>query len=258
MENTGQSVSSTSGTSDADIDGKEAWGLSEGDGVIVAVIDSGVAYNHPDLSANMWDGTDCTDENGDFLGSCNHGFDFEDNDKTPLPTSSSHGTHIAGTIAAAMDNGKGVIGVAPQAEIMALKTELTTGEIVSAIAFAEQNGAKVINASWTCYVLPDQGGIHADCSGSSDYGDQALSDAIGGFPGLFVTAAGNGDGDNDDEGDNHDSGQTIHSYPCDLALANIICVAATDQDDVLASFSDFGATSVDVGAPGVNILSTIA
>ena len=72
-----------------------------------------------------------------------------------------------------------------------------------------------------------------------------------------MTAAGNGDGDNDLEGDNHDSGQTLHSYPCDLTLPNIICVAATDQNDALADFSDYGATSVDVGAPGVNIYSTV-
>ena len=260
LENTGQSVNGTSGINnkDKDIDGLEAWDISEGNGIIVAVIDSGVAYNHPDLAPNMWDGTDCKNENGDFLGDCNYGFDFEDNDKIPLPTSSSHGTHVAGTIAAAMDNEKGIIGVAPQAKIMALKSALTTAQNVEAINFAKENGAKIINASWGCYVLPDQGGNHADCSGSSDYGDQALIDAISGFSGLFVAAAGNGDGDDDDQGDNHDSGQTIHSYPCDLTLANIICVAATDQNDNLADFSDFGVVSVDVGAPGVNILSTVA
>ena len=85
-----------------------------------------------------------------------------------------------------------------------------------------------------------------------------MIDAIGNFPGLFITAAGNGNGDTDEEGDDHDIGQTLHAYPCDHDTDNIICVAATDQADELASFSNYGAVSVDVGAPGVNILSTVA
>ncbi len=261
LDNTAQSVNGISGSSDADIDAPEAWVISEATtstSVIVAVIDSGVAYNHPDLLANMWSGTGCVDENGAVLGGCNHGYDFEDNDKTPLPSTSSHGTHIAGTIAAVKGNGLGIMGVAPQAKIMAMKTSFTTVDNVKSINFAKQNGAKVINASWGCYVLPDQGGTHADCTGSGNYGDQALSDAIAGFPGLFIAPAGNGDGDSDASGDNHDSGQTLHSYPCDLTLSNIICVAATDQNDSLATFSNYGATSVDVGAPGTNIYSTVA
>ena len=83
---------------------EEAWTISEATTtapVIVAIIDSGVAYNHPDLIANMWDGANCKDENGTAIaGGCNHGYDYEDGDNTPLPTTSSHGTHIAGTIAA--------------------------------------------------------------------------------------------------------------------------------------------------------------
>ncbi|MFH1187311.1 MAG: S8 family serine peptidase, partial [bacterium] len=135
---------------DYDIDAPEAWEISEGgeNDVIVAVIDSGVAYNHPDLQANMWDGSNCVDENGNALGGCNHGYDYEDNDLTPLPASSSHGTHIAGTIGAVKNNGKGIIGVAPNIKIMAVKSGLTTVDIVNGINFAKYNRAKAINASW--------------------------------------------------------------------------------------------------------------
>jgi subtilisin family serine protease len=239
LENIGQTINGTpnsggvvAGSFDADIDAPEAWMISEGDpNVIVAVIDSGVAYNHPDLTTNMWDGSLCKDENGNSLGGCNHGYDFEDIDKTPLPTSDSHGTHIAGTIAAIKDNGMGIIGVAPHIKIMALKSGLTTTEIVAAINFAKYNGAKIINASW-----------------GGPANDLLLKNAIDNFSGLFIVAAMN-------NALNH---SITPNYPCDFSSPNIICVAATDQNDNLADFSDYGVTSVDVGAPGVNILSTIA
>lgn len=139
-----------SGTIDADIDAPEAWALNEGTNgtVIVAVIDSGVAYNHPDLLGNMWNGSSCVSDTGAALGGCNYGYDFEDSDKTPLPTTSSHGTHVAGTIAAIKNNSKGSVGVAPNAKIMAIKSSLTTVDNVKSINFARYNGAKVINASW--------------------------------------------------------------------------------------------------------------
>ena len=129
LDNTGQTVGGTypvhTGLVDADIDAPEAWAtINEAtyDPVIVAVIDTGVAYKHPDLINNMWDGPTCKNENGTaILGGCNHGYDYEDGDNTPLPTTSSHGTHIAGTIAAVKNNDKGIIGVAPNAKIMALK-----------------------------------------------------------------------------------------------------------------------------------------
>ena len=235
LDNVGQTVNGTTGTNDADIDAPEAWGISEGTGsVIIAIIDSGVAYNHPDLIGNMWDGTNCKDENGSFLGGCNHGYDFEDSDKTPLPTSSSHGTHIAGTIAATKNNSKGIIGVAPNTKIMALKYGFNVANEIKAIDFAIQNGAKIINASF----------------GGGPY-SQSEYDAINRFRadgGIFVAAAGNNGLDN----------ESTHSYPSDYNLDNIISVTATDQNDDLASFSNFGSTSVDVGAPGTNIYSTIA
>ena len=250
LDNTGQSVNGISGTNDADIDAPEAWAINEGtnSSAIVAVIDSGVAYNHPDLAGNLWDGSSCKDENGNALGGCNHGYDYEDSDKIPLPTTSSHGTHIAGTIVAVKNNSKGIIGVAPNVKIMALKSSLTTADNVKSINFAKQNGAKVINASWGTY------------STSGGYYDIAMYNAIKDFSGLFVVAAGNADYNHDDGIDTHKSypdGFKI-TTPIGPGLNNIIVVAATDQNDALATFSDYGAISVDVGAPGTNIYSTFA
>jgi len=261
LDNFGQRIQGSygdiTGLVDADIDMSGAWSINEGvnDSVVVAVIDDGVLYFHPDLEESMWNGRDCKDENGNTLGGCMHGFDYDDNDETPLPVLSSHGTHIAGIIAATKNNLIGVAGVAPNAKIMALRTSYTTVDNVKSINFAKHNGAKVINASWGCYAPPSQGGRHLLCDGDYDFGDRTLRDAITAFPGIFIAAAGNGRGDGDSAGDDHD-GQNLHSYPCDLALENIICVTATDQKDNIASFADYGPVSVDVGAPGTNIFST--
>lgn len=258
LDNTGQTVNTITGTNGADIDASEAWAINEGTNTstIVAIIDSGVAYNHPDLTSNMWDGTNCKNENGSYLGGCNHGYDFEDVDKIPLPINSSHGTHIAGTIAAVKNNNKGIIGVAPTAKIMALKTSYSTADNIKSINFAKENGAKIINASW--------GDSFSDATGAyiHYFLDQALYNAIRDFPGLFIAAAGN-------DGQNHDSGNLdTMMYPAGFrvsstagpGLDNIIVVAATDSDDNLAIFrdalgnptkgSDYGTSSVDVGAPG--------
>lgn len=236
LDNTGQIVSGTAGTADADIDAPEAWALTEGNsGVIVAIIDSGVAYNHPDISASMWDGSGCLDENGAYLGGCVHGYDFEDSDNIPLPTNSSHGTHVAGTIGARKNNSTGIIGVAPLTNIMAIKTNFSSFQNVKSISFADYNGAKVINASW-----------------GGSYYDPALKEAIESFDGIFVAAAGNGGDDN--VGDDND---ITPMYPASFNSPNIISVAATDQYDNLATFSNYGDVVVDIGAPGVNIYSTV-
>jgi len=245
LDNTGQLVNGVSGTDNVDIDAPEAWVINEGtnSAAIVAIIDDGVAYNHPDLASNMWNGSSCVgeDKNGISLtGGCNHGYDYQDNDKIPLPTYGSHGTHIAGIIAAIKNNNKGIIGVAPQAKIMALKMDGTTAEVVKAINFAQQNGSMIINFSWI---------------GTNN--DPVLKDAIGGFPGLFIAAAGNCS-DINTYLDNGCTSLNQTLYPASFDLSNIISVAAIHQDNGLASFSNFSATSVDVGAPGTNIYSTIA
>lgn len=262
LQNNWQSVNGTSWTSGADIKWTGAmnifqWTSSQSvTGTIVAVIDAWVAYNHPDLSNQMWDGSNCKDENGNYLGWCAHGYNYAEKNKNPLPTESSHGTHIAGTIAAQMNNARWVTGVNPNGKIMAIKTSFTTTDNVKAINFAKQNGAKIINASWWC-AGGDWNWTHFVCGSWANYQDQMMIDAINSFPGLFITAAGNGDNDSDVEWDNHDTWETHHSFPCDLSSPNIICVTATDQNDNLATFADYWNTSVDVGAPGTNIYSTV-
>ncbi len=242
LDNTGQMITddggaTTTGIVDADIDAPEAWTITDAASmtpVTVAVIDTGVAYNHPDLAADMWDGTNCKNENGVVIGGCNHGWDYADNDNTPLPVDSSHGTHVSGTIAAVRNNAKGIAGVASNAKIMAVRFGFDVASEVKAIDFAIQNGAKVINASY----------------GGTSF-SQAEYDAINRFRsagGLFVAAAGN----------SFVSNETSPHYPCSYNLDNIVCVAATDQHDNIANFSDFGTISVDVGAPGVNIVSSVA
>jgi len=161
-----------------------------------------------------------------------------------LPSSDTHGTHIAGTIAAQKNNTLGIAGVAPQTKIMAIKSSLTTDNIIMGINFAKNNGAKIINASW----------------GSDEPAfaqDTLLASAIRDFPGIFITAAGNGGID-----EISDDNEITPFYPSSYNLpkyniSNIISVAATNSSDALASFSNYGRDSVNVGAPGVSILSTL-
>ena len=241
LNNSGQGVNGTPGSNDADIDAPEAWdfeSINQPD-VVVAVLDTGVAYNHPDLTSNMWDGSgSCKDEIDTPIsdGCPNHGWDYINSDDNPLDDN-SHGTHVSGTIAANVNNSKGISGISSQNKnkIMAIKIGDSLGYVdttseIQGINFAKYNGAKIINASF----------------GGSNF-DQAEKDAIDAFPGLFIAAAGNDGTDN----------ESSHIYPCDYASTNIICVAATDQNDNIATFSDYGTTSVDVGAPGKNIYSTV-
>ena len=249
LDNTGQ----TGGTPDADIDAPEAWDIHTGSSnVVIAVIDTGVAYNHPDLDDgtrnNIWandvelNGTPGFDDDDNGYVDDILGWDFvgDDNDPTDYLF---HGTHVAGTIAALGNNGTGITGVNWYSSIMPLRIFGASGygdtaKAIEAILYAANNGAKVINASW----------------GGGDF-SQALYDAIShanDMGVLFVAAAGNG-GD-DGIGDDNDQ---IPFYPASYGLPNIISVAATDHNDNLALFSNFGATSVDVAAPGVNVLSSI-
>ncbi len=243
LKNTGQTIVSTGlggpdtpwsennpGTAGKDMGLETAWDtITDCSSVVVAVIDSGVNYNHNDLSTNMWDG------GGTYP---NHGYDFVENTTDPMDKN-GHGTHVAGTIGAVGNNGAGTTGVCWKANIMAVRVmnaigEGTSATIVQGIDFAVANGAKVINMSL--------GGSGVDAAQSTAI-TNAQSHGV-----LVVVAAGN-------DGENNDSGSTP-MYPCNYGNDNIVCVAALTQSNALASFSNYGTTSVDVGAPGVNIVST--
>ncbi|MCU0544335.1 MAG: S8 family serine peptidase [Oscillatoriaceae cyanobacterium Prado104] len=238
LNNTGQ----TGGTAGADIGATQAWNVQKGSkNVVVAVIDSGVDYNHRDLAANIWKNPgetagDGIDNDGNGYKDDWRGYDFVNKDSNPMDDN-SHGTHIAGIIGAVGNNNIGVVGVSQNVSLMPLKVMGAGGigssnDIVKAINYATQNGAKVINASFA-------GGPFL----------QVMKDAIADANKkgvLFVAAAGN-DGKNND---------TKPQYPANYDLPNIISVAATNDRDRLASFSNYGQNSVDLAAPGENILST--
>jgi len=259
LNNTGQQVDGVAGLADADIDAPEAWSLGAGLGpsVRVAVVDSGVVANHPDLAANMFINpgesgggkeTNGIDDDGNGKIDDFRGWDFAYNDNNPN-TNRDHGTHVAGTIAARSNNGLGVAGAASfpttagswlGPKILAVKVlnEQGLGTIAAladGLVYAGTMNAKVANVS-------------LDFAGTS----ATLDNAIKSKPNtLYVVAAGN-DGVNND---------TSPHTPCNPATtpdaANKICVAATDSSDSLASFSNFGAVNVDLAAPGVSIPSTV-
>lgn len=221
-----------------------AWDteLSADQDVVVAVIDTGVYYTHEDLAGSMWNGSGgCVDSFGAaILGGCpNHGWDFYGNDNNPIgevwmentTDIGPHGTWVSGVIAAQTNNSIGISGMSRfnHVKIMALRFGLDTFSELQAISFAKNNGAKIINASY----------------GGSGF-SQLEKDAIDNFGGVFVAAAGN-------EGANNDITAT---YPANYASPSIISVAATNSTDALASFSNYGATSVDLAAPGESILTT--
>ncbi len=231
----------TGGTDDADIDAPEAWDTQTGTNIIVAVIDSGLDYNHEDIVGNVWSNPGeiannrIDDDNNGYVDDI-RGWDFANNDNNPFDDN-DHGTHVSGTIAAVGNNGIGVTGVNWTAQIMPLKFLNARGsgsiaDAISALDYAVMMGARISNNSWG-------GGAFS----------QAMFDAIAAAQNsghLFVAAAGN-DGINTD---------ITPAYPASYNLNNIISVAATDDDDALASFSNFGRNTVDLAAPGVSILST--
>src|SRR5215211_4181477 len=239
LNNTGQ----TGGTPNVDVNSLEASGVTQGDpNLVVAVIDTGVDFSHPDLAGRRWVNpgesgggkeTNGIDDDGNGFVDDVNGADFLNNDGNPFDDH-GHGTHVSGTIAASV-NGQGVVGVAPNVKIMALKF-LTGGSIsdaIEAITYAKSKGAKISNNSWGCYCF-----------------SQALKDSIDASASLFVAAAGNDDNDND----------TNPFYPASYTSNNILSVAAVDRQGNRALFSfgasNYGATSVDISAPGKDILST--
>ena len=244
IENTGQDVNGKSGTNDADMDIKEAWNISKGSSdVVVAVLDTGVDYTHNDLADNMW--------NGDT----HHGYDFAGdnngkNDNDPMPDQKYdenghyHGTHVAGIIGAVGDNSLGVSGVVQNVKIMAIKVFRPNGygyssDILEGLDYVSQQIDKGVNVVAINASYGGSGGSQGDSM------DQAIQ-KLGDKGVVFCAAAGN-------EGKDIDQDPI---YPASYSATNIITVAATDQDDKLASFSNYGKDSVEVAAPGTNILST--
>ncbi|HEX2129005.1 MAG TPA: S8 family peptidase [Solirubrobacterales bacterium] len=256
LHNTGQSVPDTGGTAgtpDADIDAPEAWDVETGDsGVTVAVVDSGVSYEHPDLAGNIWanpgetgagkatNGID-DDANGlvddhlgwDFVGTSP--FDPDDADNEPRDLN-GHGTHVAGTIGAVGNDALGIPGVNWDVSLMPVRAMNANGtgalsDVAAAFDYAVEEGADIVNAS---VGVAGSSSLLAQAVGQPDAADV-----------LFVVAAGNDGSDND----------TTPVTPCNIAEPNLVCVAASDQDDVLADFSNFGETAVDLAAPGTTIAS---
>ncbi len=248
-------VGQTGGSPDADADAPEAWDTTTGSPeTVVGVVDEGIDVNHPDLKDNIWTnigevaGNRIDDDVNGYVDDVN-GYDFANNDASvydPDPISGKgdeHGTHVAGTIAAVGNNGIGVAGVNWDAQVASLKFLSPDGGYVSdaveAVNYAVAEGMDISNNSW---------GIG---SGRS----QALEDAIRRADNaghIFIAAAGNGGSDG--VGDDNDA---TPEYPASYGLPNVVSVAASGDTDRLASFSNFGATSVDLAAPGVGILSTL-
>lgn len=241
----------TGGALDADIDGPEAWEVTRGSrDILVGVIDTGVDYTHPDLVDNIWSNpgetgvdaegndkaTNGIDDDGNGYIDDHRGWDFFNDDNDPMD-GHSHGTHVSGTIGAVGNNGIGVAGVNWEVSIVGLKIfsdagRTTADAIVRAIEYGTTLGIDMSNNSW----------------GGGGY-SQAIKDAIAeaNDAGIFfIAAAGNSRNDND----------TRAYYPANYELDNIITVAATDHNDRLASFSSYGAKTVEIAAPGVNVYST--
>jgi subtilisin family serine protease len=243
LENTGQTVNGSAGSFDADMDAAEAWDITTGTAdVVIAVIDTGIDYTHPDLAGSIWVNSgeipdNGIDDDGNGYVDDSLGWNFADN--TPVPSDlDGHGTHVAGILGARSNNGAGIAALCWTVKMMPLKIidadgVGTVAREVEAIEYAVENGARIINSS--------VGG-----SGTPSTIERNAISSAGEAGILFIAAAGN-DGTNND---------LSPIYPASHALNNIIAVAATDQRDVLAPFSNFGQVSVDVAAPGVNIYST--
>lgn len=226
-----------------DLNATEAWKISKGSKAIkIAVIDTGVDYNHPDLKGQMWvneaekNGEKGIDDDGNGFIDDIHGYDFSNKDGDPMD-GQGHGTHCAGVIGAA-HNGEGIMGIMNEVQIVAVKFLSDTGsgkseDALLAIDYAIKAGVQVMSNSWG-------GGSRSD----------ALHDAIKAAQDngiLFIAAAGN-------DGGNNDSKLT---YPASYDLDNIISVGAHDGKGQRARFSNYGKKNVDVFAPGVSIISTV-
>ena len=230
----------TGGLSGADISAPAAWEVTTGGSeVLIAIPDTGIDLNHPDLESNIWtnpgeiadNGID--DDGNGFIDDL-HGWDFVHNGSSPTDDN-GHGTHVAGIVGAVGNNNIGITGVMWNARIISMKVFRSDGygyesDAIEAILYAKQSGAQVISISWGSYAE-----------------SQALKNAIDSYPGLVVCAAGNSAQDND----------IYPVYPASYSSENIISVTATDERDEIASFANYGIQSVDLAAPGVEIYSSV-
>ena len=250
LNNTG----SGGGILDADIDAPEAWDVGAAAGmqeVVVGVIDTGVDYTHPDLAASMWSNAgevagNGRDDDGNGWVDDVHGYDFAEDNGDPMDDH-GHGTHVAGILAATPNNGIGIAGVAPNVKIMALRFLTADGfgtieGAMDALRYAatmKSRGVnvRVTNNSW--------GGVEYSA---------ALEQAVrtSGTNGILYVAA-SGNGGDDGVGDDND---VTPFYPSSLSAANLIAVSATTDRDALGGLSNYGATTVNLSAPGVSVLST--
>jgi subtilisin family serine protease len=242
MNNTGQTVNNDPGIAGADIDANLAWDVTTGSSTfVVGMADSGFRATHEDLAANRWTNpgeiaNNTIDDDGNGRVDDVWGWDFWNNDKDPTDDN-GHGTHTAGTVGAVGNNGKGVTGMAWNVKLAGLKIGSRQGSVstsagISAVNYCVGKGIKVSNHSW--------GG-----TGFSSSFDSAITAARNAGH-MLVCAAGNSAINND----------STPFYPASYTQDNIISVASTDNNDALSSFSNYGATRVDLGAPGSTIAST--
>lgn len=238
MHNVGQN----GGLTDADIDAPEAWAITRNaSNIVVAVIDTGVRFTHEELAQNMWRNPreipdNRRDDDGNGIIDDVHGLNAIDNSGVPNDEH-GHGTHVAGTIGARGNNGKGGAGIAWSVQIMACKfldgsNRGSIADAIECINYARVNGAHIINASWTA--AKHSSALQFTINTTKNRGI------------LFVTAAGN-------ESANIDLNAV---YPASYDLDNIVVVTGLSRNDALdLSYANFGALSVDIGAPGTSIFS---
>ncbi len=248
LQNTGQIVNSLGSSSGVDTKFLEAWRLARPvvSEVVVGVVDTGVDITHPDLAANIWlnpgeiAGNGIDDDANGYIDDI-HGYDFAGL-TAAITDSSDHGTHVSGTIAAVGKNNLGVIGVDYRAKILPLKVSTNGDTISTSASIAAYNYAIMLKQKGVNIVALNASFGGGSFSTSEKNAITALRDA--GI--VLCAAAGNETANND----------TTPSYPANYTVTNIISVAALTQNNGLASFSNYGATTVDIAAPGENIYST--